>query len=206
MRKGGDMIMQISRLTLVNLMIAVILLSSPLVVQMTSSAAYDPWADLDDDGDIDIFDIVDIAGRYGTKGDSTKDVFVDNWPIMQNVNATWSATQDVNVIVTGHRTRSLNIASNVAMSGGSYWDSSVIPIDGFAKVTVLVALLPTANNEIEVWARNPTTGVDYMVEEVFDFPYWFVRTYDVMATRIWIRVWNLALTPCVLAADIYLTA
>lgn len=74
------MIMQISRLTLANLMIAVILLSSPFIVQLTSSAPYDPWADLDGDGDVDIFDIVDIAGRYGTKGDATKNVNVTNWP------------------------------------------------------------------------------------------------------------------------------
>ena len=30
---------------------------------------YCPWDDLDDDGDIDIFDIVEIAGRYGTTGE-----------------------------------------------------------------------------------------------------------------------------------------
>jgi hypothetical protein len=39
-----------------------------LLVGITSSASYDPWCDLDDDGDIDIFDIVKMAGAYGTTG------------------------------------------------------------------------------------------------------------------------------------------
>jgi len=72
--------MQISRLTIANFMIAMILLSSPFIVQLTSSATYDPWADLDGDGDIDIFDVVTMTGRYGTKGDATKNVNVTNWP------------------------------------------------------------------------------------------------------------------------------
>ena len=46
-----------------------IILSSLFLVSVTAQTSpYDPWADLDDDGDIDIFDIVDIAGRYGTTG------------------------------------------------------------------------------------------------------------------------------------------
>ena len=57
--------MKIPRLTLINLMIALILLTSPFLVQLTSSAPYDAWADLDEDGDIDIFDIVVIAMSYG---------------------------------------------------------------------------------------------------------------------------------------------
>ncbi|MCK4826095.1 hypothetical protein KA005_60675, partial [bacterium] len=44
-------------------------MSSLFLVSVTAQTSpYDPWADLDDDGDIDIYDIVDIAGRYGTTG------------------------------------------------------------------------------------------------------------------------------------------
>ena len=48
--------------------LAATLLVSFLLVGTTAVNEYDPWADLDDDGDIDIYDIVDIAGRYGTTG------------------------------------------------------------------------------------------------------------------------------------------
>jgi hypothetical protein len=62
-------------------MIALILLTSPFLVQLTSSAPYDAWADLDEDGDIDIFDIVNMAGRYATTGDPGRNITVTNWPL-----------------------------------------------------------------------------------------------------------------------------
>ena len=67
--------MKLTSSTLVNVILSIILLSSLLLIGTTSSAStrgvgeYDPWCDFDDDGDIDIFDIVDIAGRYGTTGE-----------------------------------------------------------------------------------------------------------------------------------------
>jgi len=48
--------------------LAVVLVTMFMFVGVTSSTPYDPWYDFDDDGDIDIYDIVDIAGRYGTVG------------------------------------------------------------------------------------------------------------------------------------------
>jgi len=48
--------------------LAVLLVTLFMFVGVTSSTPYDPWYDFDDDGDIDIYDIVDIAGRYGTTG------------------------------------------------------------------------------------------------------------------------------------------
>jgi hypothetical protein len=50
--------------------LAVALLVSLGLVGVTSSAGvYNPWYDLDDDGDIDIFDVVRMAGIYGTSGE-----------------------------------------------------------------------------------------------------------------------------------------
>jgi len=45
---------------------------------------YDPWADINDDGIIDIFDLVPAAISFGTTGDPTKNVNVTNWPIATN--------------------------------------------------------------------------------------------------------------------------
>jgi hypothetical protein len=44
---------------------------------------YDPWADLNDDGIIDIFDLVNLANKYGTTGDP-----VNKTALLYNVNAT----------------------------------------------------------------------------------------------------------------------
>jgi len=68
--------MRISRLAFANIVIALVLLSTPFLIQLTASAPYDPWADLDDDGDIDIFDVVKIAAAYSTTGDPAKNVAV----------------------------------------------------------------------------------------------------------------------------------
>lgn len=44
-----------------------VLIASFLLVGVTASE-YDPWLDVNDDGEIDIFDVVKVAGAYGTTG------------------------------------------------------------------------------------------------------------------------------------------
>ena len=68
------------------LTMAVLILAPLFLVHVTTSTPYDPWYDFDDDGDIDIYDIVDIAGRYGTSGDSTRNVSVTNFPLDDHGN------------------------------------------------------------------------------------------------------------------------
>ena len=63
--------MKIKPLTLANITLACILLASLLLVKAiptSSLGEYDPWADLNEDGKIDIFDLVSLAGKYGTTG------------------------------------------------------------------------------------------------------------------------------------------
>ena len=47
---------------------------------------YNPWADYNGDGTIDIFDIVPGAVSFGSEGDPTKNVNVTNWPLDENGN------------------------------------------------------------------------------------------------------------------------
>jgi hypothetical protein len=44
-------------------------LTATLLVGVTSSAGYDPWCDVNDDGIIDIVDIVSLAIRFGEEGE-----------------------------------------------------------------------------------------------------------------------------------------
>ncbi len=66
-------------LTFINILVAAALLFSPLIIGLTASQ-YDPWADINEDGKIDIKDIAYTAKLYGTLGDPTKNVTVTNWP------------------------------------------------------------------------------------------------------------------------------
>jgi hypothetical protein len=45
------------------------------------SNEYDSWADINDDGKINMYDIGYTAQRYGAAGDPTKNVNVVNWPV-----------------------------------------------------------------------------------------------------------------------------
>jgi len=68
--KGGDN----KTLKTTVLAFATIMLASLFFVNSTTSISsrdlgiYDPWCDIDDDGDIDIFDVVKLASKYGTTG------------------------------------------------------------------------------------------------------------------------------------------
>ena len=52
--------------------INVVLFTAGIIVSMflvgATATEYDPWVDTNDDGKIDIFDVVDLVGHYGTAG------------------------------------------------------------------------------------------------------------------------------------------
>jgi hypothetical protein len=66
-----------------------------IVSTRSQTGQYDPWMDLDDNGQINILDAIDLSNVYGTSGDPTKIVTVTNLPehdtIKQmNVRFYWS--------------------------------------------------------------------------------------------------------------------
>ena len=73
---------------------ACVLLALTMLVRISSSATYDPWVDLDDNGAINIFDVVTLAGSYQTTGDPTKNVNVVNWPVTNQQTVWYMQTVD----------------------------------------------------------------------------------------------------------------
>jgi hypothetical protein len=73
---------------------ACVILAPMMLVSVSSSAVYDPWVDLDESGDIDIFDVVTLAGSYQTTGDPTKNVNVLNWPVTNQQTVWYTRTTD----------------------------------------------------------------------------------------------------------------
>lgn len=51
------------------------------VIPIRSANPYDPWADMNDDGKVNMFDIGYVASRFGTVGDAAKPVNVTNWEV-----------------------------------------------------------------------------------------------------------------------------
>ena len=64
----------------------IILLVYVPITQTQTEKEYDPWADINDDGKIDVKDIYYLASIYGTTGDPTKNVNVTNWPTDEQGN------------------------------------------------------------------------------------------------------------------------
>jgi hypothetical protein len=79
--------MRIASLALAStVMIAALLVGTTSSTSTTGIRDYNPWCDLDDDGDIDIYDIVDMANRYGTTGTP-----VNKTELLYNVSNTYTA-------------------------------------------------------------------------------------------------------------------
>jgi hypothetical protein len=51
-----------------------------LILPVRSTGKYDPWADINGDGKINMIDVGYIASLFGTSGDPTRNVTVTNWP------------------------------------------------------------------------------------------------------------------------------
>jgi hypothetical protein len=49
-----------------------------LVIPGRSTGTYDPWADINGDGKINMTDVGYVASLFGTKGDPTRNVTVTN--------------------------------------------------------------------------------------------------------------------------------
>jgi len=64
--------MKMTSSILLNIILLTIFSASYLLVnttaETTNTHGYDPWVDLDDDGDIDLYDAVELLTRYGSKG------------------------------------------------------------------------------------------------------------------------------------------
>jgi hypothetical protein len=152
------------------------------MVATSQSAEYDPWVDLNDDGKIDIFDVVGMTSRYGATGDSAK-----------------------NVTMAGHATKLAYFISGQSVSAGSSWTSGWIHVGGYSKVTIC---LYTSALECLFRLDAHHNGlfafyVDYQNKTIYHN---FVKTYDVPSELIQIFFLNHDSMTRVLSFDVYLIA
>ena len=85
---------------------------------------YSPWADGNEDGKIDIFDIVYVASKYNTNGCATKTLNITNLPQTFNVNITHeqpTAISEVKSEVKEFQYVFLNIIYDVRPPPGEVW-------------------------------------------------------------------------------------
>jgi len=109
---------------------------------------YCTWCDFDDDGDIDIFDIVDIAGRYGTTGTP-----INTTALLLELQA---RIDELEVVVASHN-ECIVVTGIIPYDGNGAYD----PVNGLSQD--VSSLIPTEFTLIAAIATgykaNQMTGV-----------------------------------------------
>jgi hypothetical protein len=108
-------------------------LTSTLFMVATTRSAdspnWDPWADIKEDGTVDIYDAITLANAYGSSGETPKNVNVTNWPYWMLDNASGTSFKDSLVpqtlILTGGAAILPNGSYGVFMMS---WDKPRLPM------------------------------------------------------------------------------
>ena len=143
-----------------------------------------PWLDYNEDGSIDAYELHQLGGAFGSTGDTTK-----------------------NVTIAGHVTAYIRPGGEHVLVPVGYWLSDVIPIDGYAKVTILISV-PSASASAcyyEVFACD-TDGYSWLLEKTDSGLASWVKTYDAMNQQIPIKINNGDAVAITAEVAVYLTA
>ncbi len=166
-------------------LILLVVASVPLSGQQPGGN-YDPWLDYNGDGKINAADLSSMAQSYGAEGDPIR-----------------------NVTIIGHATKLIRVAVDIALSPRASWYSGLIWVDGYAKMTTLISLIPSPSNKFDILAYDYTglSGSSWALELPTTMGAYWVKTYDVVNQQIMINVNNTSTdTPSKLNVDVYLMA
>ena len=147
------------------------------------SGSYDPWLDYDENGAIDVRELYRLGETYGSVGNATK-----------------------NVTIAGHITAYLRPGGeNLSISGSTRWFSGLIPVDGYATMTVLIWVSSPSGCEY-YFSVCDNGGNSWLVEFIDPAGQSWVKTYDVMNQRIQIEINNWGPTAITAKVAVYLVA
>jgi hypothetical protein len=160
------------------LALVVVLLAPMLLVAVSSSAPYDPWSDLDENGKIDIFDLVKIAGAYATTGDPAR-----------------------NVTIAGYASKMGSSGQGIAPYGGYTFE--VTGTEGFHAISVGI----DPDYGVDVQIQWHVGGLTYTVDTYHvDGGTETLRRYDVQGDSLLVAVLNSGSSSNMVWLDWYLTA
>ena len=155
------------------------LTSTIFMVATSRSAEYDPWVDINDDGKIDIFDVVGMTSRYAATGDPTKNVTVANWP-----------------------SNKLAYSIETSVGGFAGFQSPYIQVAGYSKISICI-WNDAADDQYWLYARH-TSGSDFTADYAENMPNNLVKTYDAPNEEIRVRFFNVDAGSRNLKLDVYL--
>jgi hypothetical protein len=103
---------------------------------------WDPWADIKEDGTIDIFDAIKLSNAFDSSGDTTKNVNVTNWPSSLNI---------------GIQALNVSLGSGIVPPDGMWLSDSAI-VDCYREYYMYVSYDGPASLSIDV--RFITCGIE----------------------------------------------
>jgi hypothetical protein len=168
-RKGGDIMT--SKKDLIIAILSTFCLTATLFMirpTMSQTGQYDPWCDINDDGQIDMInDIRSVAILFGTYGDPTKNVNVTNWQPKYRIDSCkhinfswtdWGLFMGVNrSLPVGHTEGYSRLSLQITLEKwklGPYWTSVWLdyiawfiekPVGSFGCFPYYVPIKDTAN-------------------------------------------------------------
>jgi len=167
--------------------LATFCLTSTLFMITTSKSQsgvgeYNPWADYNGDGTIDIFDIVPVAVSFGATGDSTK-----------------------NVTIAGHANKLAYSVRNVVIPATGWFTSDPILVDDYSKMTISLAFTEP-EFDYWLWSWHSNSSFAFVADEFDETALGVVncKTYDVVNMYIMVRVRNPGAFEGYLSLDVYL--
>lgn len=110
-----------------------------------SAGEFNNWADINDDGTVDLYDAINLANAFGTSGDATKNVNVTNWQDAYTVER-YSDTINVSYVPNG--------------IGRMF----PVYVGGFSRFTVLIELVQP----------DPTDYLTYDINITINAVYWML--------------------------------
>jgi hypothetical protein len=198
LEKGGESLI---RKDVVIAVLATFCLTSTLFMITTSKSQsgvgeYNPWADINGDGAVDIFDIVGVAVSFGSTGDSTKNVNVTN-SLLNTLVANLPTDENGNLKV-----RIIESTQQWSVS----FDS--IPPHDSVFVTYQTVSYRKISFVLKVFAGGCTvyvTSFEGFGYDEFDVPgaaaTTISKTYEIAWQDIQVRIYNTGSNPI----DVYLT-
>jgi hypothetical protein len=131
---------------------------------------YDPWADINDDGKIDMKDIGYICRLFGTTGDPTKNVNVINFPQTYRIM---------------HTTYTYAEKFHAEQPSGAPPVWRYFNTEGYRQITIALSI--NGNASVTIWWAIPNGGCwdqyHYFVKNSYNFT---AVTYQVIAPELYI--------------------